>query len=457
MGILVKIFDFFSSIKLAVILILCFAVLTGLGTFYEAEYGTQEAQRVVYKSWYSILLMFVLVCNLACAAIDRMPWKKHHIGFVVTHLGIISLLMGSFITMQKGLDGSVALGISETTDTFLVPENEINVYQNFDGRPFAVLLQEEVDFRSSPPSKYPFEAKLVDDDVLRVINHYPKALRKVSVEKGEKKNLPAVEFTLSNSFVNVRQWLSLEKGIPPFYDLGPAIVTFVRGPLLKQPQPRNQILLHEENGILKYAIFSARQLKPVKTGKVKVGENIPTGWMGLQFQVAEYLPHAKPTMSYVEGTKDDQEAVEAVLVDLNGNKKWLEIGMPTEIKGKQSRYFVHYGYKRYKLGFKLHLKNFKMGLYGGSALPATYESQVVLDGKEQRTISMNEPLDNKGFRLFQASFEQNDKGEPTTSIFSVNYDPGRWIKYIASICIVLGIAIMFYWKPQFSRKPREKS
>src|SRR4051794_27939599 len=93
-------FDFFSSVKLAVILIVTLAVILAAGTFYEAEYGTSAAQRVIYKSWYVYLEMFLLIVNLTCAAIDRLPWKKNHVGFVVTHAGLIILIMGSFITSQ---------------------------------------------------------------------------------------------------------------------------------------------------------------------------------------------------------------------------------------------------------------------------------------------------------------------------------------------------------------------
>ena len=74
--ILVQVFDFFSSIKLAVILILSLAIIFATGTFYEAAHGTDNAQRVIYKSWYVSVEMFLLIVNLACAAIDRLPWKK---------------------------------------------------------------------------------------------------------------------------------------------------------------------------------------------------------------------------------------------------------------------------------------------------------------------------------------------------------------------------------------------
>jgi cytochrome c biogenesis protein ResB len=59
---------------------------------------------------------------------------------------------------------------------------------------------------------------------------------------------------------------------------------------------------------------------------------------------------------------------------------------------------------------------------------------------------MNEPLKHNGFTFYQASFQENQTGEATTSILSVNKDPGRWIKYLGSFLIVLGTIVMFYFK-----------
>ena len=67
---------------------------------------------------------------------------------------------------------------------------------------------------------------------------------------------------------------------------------------------------------------------------------------------------------------------------------------------------------------------------------------------------MNEPLTFHNYTLYQSSYETNDRGEPIASVFSVNYDPGRSIKYTGAVCICLGIAIMFYLKPRWTRKKR---
>lgn len=453
-----RIFNFLSSLKLAVILILSLGAILATGTFYEAEYGTPDAQRVIYHSWFLSAEMFLLIINLACAAIDRYPWKKHHIGFVVTHAGIITLLIGSFITQRKGIDGTLALGINEASDNFMVEDTELHIYQNIDGKPFFILAREPVDFDRKPPETHKYDFKLADNDILHVVHYIEKATRKiVVVPTTSNENTAAVKFTLYNDRVNVSEWLALDGQIPPYYDLGPALITFIKGELPKQPQPRNQIAIYEEpkKEVLKYAIFSIRQRsKPVARDSVVVKKEYPTGWMGLKFRVDEFYPHAVAQAQYEPADPKEinpDNTVHAIQVELHGKTEWLELQNSKEIKGDKSSYFVSYTRKKYELGFGIALKKFKMGVYGGSGLPMSYESTVMVNNRQETVISMNEPLKFNGYTLYQSSFEQNERGEPISSVFAVNYDPGRPVKYLGAICIVCGIGIMFYLKPRWSR------
>ncbi len=80
-----------------------------------------------------------------------------------------------------------------------------------------------------------------------------------------------------------------------------------------------------------------------------------------------------------------------------------------------------------------------------------YASQVTVQSKDSdqkitsQLISMNEPMKYAGYTFYQASFEKDEKtGEPVASVFSVNRDPGRWIKYFGSIILSVGIVWLFY-------------
>ena len=82
----------------------------------------------------------------------------------------------------------------------------------------------------------------------------------------------------------------------------------------------------------------------------------------------------------------------------------------------------------------------------GTQNPASYESYVnVFDGKDSRyqKVFMNNPLDFDQFTFYQASYFPLESGL-YGSVFSVNYDPGRFLKYLGSLLLVLGSFWHFY-------------
>ncbi|MEK6580525.1 MAG: cytochrome c biogenesis protein ResB, partial [Bdellovibrionota bacterium] len=104
-------------------------------------------------------------------------------------------------------------------------------------------------------------------------------------------------------------------------------------------------------------------------------------------------------------------------------------------------HMVYYGPDSIQLPFHLQLEQFTKVDYPGTETAMSYQSQVKVNGQgENITIAMNEPLHRSGFTLYQSSYVL-EPGQPPMSIFSVNRDPGRWVKYVGSIILVLGIAI----------------
>ncbi len=100
-------FRFFASLKLAVISLLSLAGVLATATIFESLYGTRAAGVLVYGTWWFAGLLTILGLNVFCAAAIRYPWKKNQTGFVITHTGIITILIGSFLTQQFGVDGNL--------------------------------------------------------------------------------------------------------------------------------------------------------------------------------------------------------------------------------------------------------------------------------------------------------------------------------------------------------------
>jgi hypothetical protein len=98
-----------GSLQLAVISLSLFASVVFLGTLMEHWYNTKIAQDLVYRSWWFIGLLFLLSVNIFFAAAKKWPWKKHQTGFVITHIGLLTMLAGGILNAWKGVDAQMAM------------------------------------------------------------------------------------------------------------------------------------------------------------------------------------------------------------------------------------------------------------------------------------------------------------------------------------------------------------
>ena len=140
-----------GSLRVAIALLLVLGTLCAAATFYESSHGTPAVQRDVYQTgWFSALLV-LLGLNLAASMMLRFPWKLHQTGFVMAHVGVLLILLGSLVSLHFGLDASLALyegQSSQWVETATAGAEGAATPQEL-ALPFEVAL---VDFRSD---KYP--------------------------------------------------------------------------------------------------------------------------------------------------------------------------------------------------------------------------------------------------------------------------------------------------------------
>ena len=85
-------------------------------TFFEKWYGTAAVQEWIYRSKGFAVLLAFLAANILCAALIRYPWKKRQTGFVITHVGLLVLLAGSYYSVKTSDEGQVAALEGEVKD-----------------------------------------------------------------------------------------------------------------------------------------------------------------------------------------------------------------------------------------------------------------------------------------------------------------------------------------------------
>ena len=104
-----RVIHWLGSMQLALILLSTIAAACAIATIAESEFSTKIAQVYIYKAPWFIVWLIVLCINLLAVTITRWPWAKAHTGFIITHYGIITLLIGAMIGIQTGFEGNVTL------------------------------------------------------------------------------------------------------------------------------------------------------------------------------------------------------------------------------------------------------------------------------------------------------------------------------------------------------------
>ena len=549
-------------------------IVLAAGTLIESRQGTDAARILIYDSvWFSALLI-LLGINVASAALDRLPWKKKHVGFVITHAGIILVLVGSFITQRTMIDGQMTITEGQTEHRITLHEPILYLFSEKEHRDWIIPLKKRA---FAWTGEKMIHASAPSDLSLRLLASYPKAKLHESVERSAT-GPSAVKVTLHNSFMNQSQWLVEKDPNLSRLSVGPATLQFAAELIpekkmevsatsyleFKFPETTVHIPLEPEmklpltrplegtpfkitlTRLVKDAVIEGRELRDqaegkeasspdlnraavlflegkdikekhtvfakfpdfptqhgmqpsvtgaqiyyrlshsgsrgeshelrfvkqgekllyqvqdglqVKSGEVKLGEDIVTGWMDFQFRVEEYFPTARRVREYTPEPNLSESAVAAIQVEVaKGNETrafWLGQGTSEEILFGDEKFFFLYGEKRIPAGFRLALRDFRLEQYPGTSRPASFESDVTLRDDARGvsrdvTISMNQPLIWRGFRVYQSGYSVPEEqagfsvGAKEVSIFSVGRDPGIPVKYGGALVMIAGIMTMFY-------------
>ncbi len=447
-----KFWRFSSSFQLGIPILVSIAVLTAWGTIVEAQFDAFAAKKLVFDSWMMWVSMILLVYNLTVVVIDRWPWQKNHYPFITVHTGIITIIFGSWITYQYGIDGQISVPIAGKNNFISVPQTDVVVYATFDGDRYSKIVDREVDFFKSPPTKDdPYSIDLGGDKI-EIFEYVKYARLQTKVKAADHDSAGAsVRFQLMNENVKqVQQITQSKKDKEASFNLGPAQVYLGRVRALPLGGRGNEIFLTPIDNDLHYTIFHRQKAAPFKTGTIKIGDVVQTGWMGLELRLLDYLPKAAEEFEVTPYERPTPLTSSAVRIRHKGVERWLVLNDVLKIFGKDSAYLLSYQNRRIALGFQINLEKFDVIRYQGTNKAMEYASMVNVSGAANeppinQLISMNEPLKYDGYTIYQASFQEDEMtGQPTASVFSVNKDPGRAVKYIGSTILSLGIVWLFY-------------
>ncbi len=446
-----KFFKSLLSMKMVVLLLFTFGVVSGVATFIENDYGTEAAWSVVYNSWWFAAIQVALGILLIYNIFKYKMYKLKSLPAFLFHLGFLVILLGAGITRYYGFEGILHIRNGDTENRMISSASYVSASAIKGDKKYQTSLKKLI----SKIGNNNFDMKLdVAGDVanIKYKDFVPNAVTKLVSDPSGK-----AAITMLVSVGGSPDTVTLKQG--QVYIAGNNILSF-DAPV--STTDKNIVKIHVEGD--KFYITSAKPIDWFKMVENKKGkfeankkEEFTAGRLytigGVNIAPRQMLSHAKEkivseTNPMFKGRKGMK--LSALIVDVTYKGKTKEVAMFGRGKGAKgftkkemiadTPFQFEWGSKVVKLPFAIKLIEFQLDRYPGSMSPMSYASEVeVIDKKDNikmpYRVYMNHVLSYGGYRFFQSSYDQDELG----TILSVNKDPGKWPTYFGYFLLILGL------------------
>jgi hypothetical protein len=154
-----QLFHFLGGLPLAIALIAIAALTVVVGTLIESQTGSHLlAAHWTYENPFFFLLLSLFFINILFAALRRWPFKKRHIPFLLTHLGLLMIISGTMIKNHWGLQGQLTVWEGSGNQHVLLPHTyALSIQEKKQDQEQAASRNEMLTFDSFRPKiYYPF-------------------------------------------------------------------------------------------------------------------------------------------------------------------------------------------------------------------------------------------------------------------------------------------------------------
>ena len=446
-----KIVSFLFSTRLMAVLFIGFAVAMATGTFIESKYNTDTARILVYNAWWFEAIMFFFVINFVGNIKRYQLYKKEKWATLLFHLSWIFIIIGAFITRYISYEGMMPIREGSSSNQFFSEKSFLTVFVDGDYKGKMMRLTLEKALLMSPATNNQFAINEKFAEVPFEIEYIEFVLD--AKETIEETTNGKVYLKLVESSDGTRHEHMLKEGeVQNIHN-----VLFV----LNKPT-KGAINIDSKNNTIS-APFDGEFMRMADKLQGKVTKDSVQELMyrslynlgGSQFVIPDQPKKGVKTFKS-SGDYKAKEHDDALVLNLkvgNENKEITLIGSkgktgePINVKLGSLEFTLFYGSKAYELPFSIKLNDFIAEKYPGTEKSySAYESKVtVVDKKEtfDARIFMNNILDYKGYRFFQASFSPDEKG----TVLSVNHDFwGTTITYIGYFLLFFCMMALLFTK-----------
>ncbi len=272
-------FRFFASVKLAMLLLAVLIIAIIAGTLYESSFDAQVARAYIYQApWFTGWLL-LLTANLACSAFSRMPWQRHHTGFLLTHLGIITLLAGALIGRKFGVEGSMTIFKGDPPQNHLTVDQHVIQVIDTDENSQTVPI-EMINHHPSPAKPWPLMTT-PSGWAITAVDYSPALDVNMVATPVPEDGTPALHFTIKTARMgqSLDSWVLADDPDHGAFDMGLASVEFKKGVAEPAPALPAQPTLSTQPVDLSETIFAFANASAGQISKAS-----PNGGTGVKVQ-----------------------------------------------------------------------------------------------------------------------------------------------------------------------------
>lgn len=446
-----KFIDFLFSMFFTVLLLMMFAISIAYATFIENDYGTPTAQVLIYQAWWFELLLAVGIVNLTGSVFRYKLVNRKKWAILLFHLAFILIIVGAGVTRYFGFEGSMHIREGESNNQVVSETTYIEVKAKENGT--EIVDSQKVRFTPNTNNNYSISfdlngKKVTVENEMFVANAAetlvpdPNGIAYLSLVYSDGPNRD-LNFNLGQLQKMALPHLSFgfESGA------GSADVVFSQSPSGLMMTCADTMFVASMMGTTGEKLAPKVAYSVQNNTLYKVGSSL--------FALRNYLPKAAPAL--VQESAENQTGMNAFTAKITSGNEVRKInvfekdGTVSEPSGCTINGIdltISYGAIVRELPFSIFLRDFQLERYPGSMSPSSYASEITLKDPSSSVerpfrIFMNNILKYQGYRFFQSSFDQDEKG----TILSVNHDYwGTFISYLGYFLMALGMTFTVFSK-----------
>ena len=444
-----KILQFLFSTKFMLVLLILFPIAMGVGTFLESWYSTDAARIWIYNAWWFELLMLLLMVNFMGNIKKYNLLSKEKLSVLILHLSFIFILLGAFVTRYIGDEGVMPIRENNVSNTYLSEKTYLTVFVDGteDGVPQRKTLKSYLLLSEHVNNDFTINDDFYSKDFSISYDDYKENVTEGLVldPSGERyiKLVEALDGNRQEHYIKEGQVTSIQNILFSFnyYQKGAINITSEAG---------EYYIESPFDGI--YTVMSNQQSAELNKDKKQLLElrslyQIP----GFQFVFPE--PALRGVFEIVDAEVTDREVEDALYLKVNYNGKSKEVSLlggrgyvnnPKKVTIDDLDFYLSYGSDEVQLPFSIKLNDFIAEKYPGTENSySSFKSKVTVEDDKifDYDIFMNNILNHKGYRFFQASFDPDEKG----TVLSVNDDFwGTFITYAGYLLLFFSMTAIFF-------------